>query len=192
MTQTILTLTIAYGLLAAIAMLLLFNSRIPGILRGGLTVAVVVLMFLTYRGIGDLRGLPSDDVLPDKFRLYWAKIEEPDKLSGAPGSVFLWIRELDEDNYELGLPRAHKLPYSEELASLVIGAMQQIQAGEDVSGEVDAEAEEEETSEELSLEVISDSVETSGTRVGERFIDFDFGSLSFDRTPAPVTPDKAE
>lgn len=192
MTQTILTLTIAYGLLAAIAMLLLFNSRIPGILRGGLTVAVVVLMFLTYRGIGDLRGLPSDDVLPDKFRLYWAKIEEPDKLSGAPGSVFLWIRELDEDNYELGLPRAHKLPYSEELASLVIGAMQQIQAGEDVSGEVDAEAEEEETSEELALEVISDSVETSGTRVGERFIDFDFGSLSFDRTPAPVTPDKAE
>lgn len=192
MTQTILTLTIAYGLLAAIAMLLLFNSRIPGVLRGGLTVAVVVLMFLTYRGIGDLRGLPSDDVLPDKFRLYWAKIEEPDKLSGAPGSVFLWIRELDEDNYELGLPRAHKLPYSEELASLVIGAMQQIQAGEDVSGEVDAEAEEEETSEELALEVISDSVETSGTRVGERFIDFDFGSLSFDRTPAPVTPDKAE
>lgn len=192
MTQTILTLTIAYGLLAAIAMLLLFNSRIPGILRGGLTVAVVVLMFLTYRGIGDLRGLPSDDVLPDKFRLYWAKIEEPDKLSGAPGSVFLWIRELDEDNYELGLPRAHKLPYSEELASLVIGAMQQIQAGEDVSGEVDAEAEEEETSEELALEVISDSVETSGTRVGERFIDFDFGSLSFDQTPPPVTPDKAE
>lgn len=192
MTQTILTLTIAYGLLAAIAMLLLFNSRIPGILRGGLTVAVVVLMFLTYRGIGDLRGLPSDDVLPDKFRLYWAKIEEPDKLSGAPGSVFLWIRELDEDNYELGLPRAHKLPYSEELASLVIGAMQQIQAGEDVSGEVDAEAEEEETSEELALEVISDSVETSGTRVGERFIDFDFGSLSFDQTPPPVTPDKTE
>ena len=192
MTQTILTLTIAYGLLAAIAMLLLFNSRIPGILRGGLTVAVVVLMFLTYRGIGDLRGLPSDDMLPDKFRLYWAKIEEPDKLSGAPGSVFLWIRELDDDNYELGLPRAHKLPYSEELASLVIGAMQQIQAGEDISGEVDAEAEEEETSEELALEVTSDSVETSGTRVGERFIDFDFGSLSFDQTAPPVTPDKAE
>ena len=41
----------------------MFNSRIHGILRGGLTIAVVALMFLTYRGIGELRGLPSDDAL---------------------------------------------------------------------------------------------------------------------------------
>ena len=192
MTQTILTLAIAYALLAAIAMLLVFSSRIHGILRGGLTIAVVALMFLTYRGIGELRGLPSNDALPDKFRLYWAQIEEPDKLTGAPGSVFLWIRELDEDNYELGLPRAHKLPYSDELASLVIAALQRIQDGEDISGEVDAEEEEEETSEELAMEASTEATENSGTRVGERFIDFDFGSLSFDQAPAPVTPDKAE
>ena len=192
MTQTILTLTIAYALLAAIAMLLVFNSRIHWILRGGLTLAVVALMFLTYRGIGDLRGLPSDDALPAKFRLYWAQIEEPDKLTGAPGSVFLWIRELDQDNYEVGLPRAHKLPYSEELARLVVAAQLQIQDGEDISGEVDAEAEEEETSEELAFEVNSEAIENSGTRVGERFVDFDFGSLSFRQAPAPVTPDKGE
>ena len=192
MTHTILTLTIAYALLAVIAMLLLFNSRIHWILRGGLTLAFVTLMFLTYRGIGELRGLPSDDALPAKFRLYWAQIEEPDKLTGAPGSVFLWVRELDQDNFEQGLPRAYKLPYSEELASLVIAAQQQIQDGEDISGEVDAEAEEEETTEELAMEVSSEAPENSGTRVGERFVDFDFGSLSFGQAPPPVTPDKAE
>ncbi len=192
MTQTIITLTVAYALVAAIAVLMIFNSRAPGVLRGGLTICVVVLMFLTYRGIGDIRGLPSDDAPPDRFRLYWAQIEEPDKLTGAPGSVFLWIRALDQDNYVIGLPRAHKLPYSEELANLVNNAMQQIRSGEDVAGEVDAEEEDESTSDELAAEANSDSNEGTGTRIGERFIDFDFGSLSFDTAPAPITPDKAE
>ena len=29
------------------------------------------------RGIGEIRGLPSDSAPPDRFRLYWAQIEEP-------------------------------------------------------------------------------------------------------------------
>ena len=192
MTETILTLTIAYALIAVIATLMALRSSLPLILRGGLTIAVMVLMFLTYRGIAELRGLPSDTAPPDKFRLYWAQIDEPDKLTGKPGSIFLWIRELDEDNFAIGLPRAHKLPYSEELAQTVIGAMQQIRAGEDVAGEVESEDDERETSEELISEVNSDDPDESGTRVGEKFIDFDFGSLSFDIAPAPRTPDKAE
>lgn len=190
MTQTILTLSVAYGLLIVLAMLMVFNSRLPLILRAGLTVVVAALVFYTYWGIGEIRGLPSDTAPPDRFRLYWAQITEPDKLSGKPGSIFLWIGELDEDFYPVGMPRAHKLPYSEELATLVIEAQQQISNGEQIAGEVNENPEETDTEEELATEVAEDNTESNSTRVGERYISFDFGNLEFVPAPAPVTPEK--
>jgi hypothetical protein len=192
MTGTILSLAVAYAFLAVVAALMVLNTRLPLVLRGGVAIAVVTLIFVTYRGIGELRGLPSDIAPPERFRLYWAQIDEPDKLTGAPGSIFLWIRELDPDYFPIGLPRAHQLPYSDELAELVIGAMQQIEAGEDVAGEVEVEDEDEETAEELIAEANQEANESSGTRIGQRFIDVDFGSLRFDLAPAPVTPRKEE
>lgn len=190
MTQTILTLAVAYALVAGLAILMVFQTRMPIILRGGLTVMVVALMFLTYRGIGDIRGLPSDAAPPDRFRLYWAQIDEPDKVSGTPGSIFLWIRELDSDYYPTGLPRAYKLPYSKELAALVMDAQASITKGEEIAGEVKDQTDEEDTADELASETQDDSGGNS-SRIGERVVDFDFGALEFGQAPAPVTPDKA-
>lgn len=190
MTSTILTLAVAYGLLAVIASLLVLNQRIALILRFGLVVSVVILMFTTYRGIGELRGLPSDTDLPERFRLYWAQVVEPNKLTKEPGSIFLWIGELDEDNYIVGVPRAHKVPYSEELAELVFGAQQKISEGEEIAGEVEEDAQEADTAEELAQEAQRNDEQTTGSRVGERYLKFDFGNLRFDTAPAPKTPEK--
>ncbi|MZR14956.1 hypothetical protein GQE99_18195 [Maritimibacter sp. DP07] len=190
MTQTILTLAVAYAFVVALALLVLLQSRFPLILRAGLTVMTVALIFLTYRGIGEIRGLPSDSAPPERFRLYWAQVDEPDKVSGDPGTIFLWIRELDEEHYPVGQPRAHKLPYSEELAALVMEAQREIAKGEDIAGEVE-DAEDEDTAEELAQETQSETGGNSA-RIGQRVVDFDFGALEFGPAPAPVTPDKAE
>jgi len=190
-TGTILTLAVAYGLLAVVASLVALHSRLSLVLRIGLVASVVVLIFTTYRGIGDLRGLPSDTDPPDRFRLYWAQIEEPNKLTKDPGSIFLWIGELDEDFFVVGMPRAHKLPYTEELAVLVADAQKKIAAGEQIAGEIQEDAQGEGTAEELALEAQQGDEGTSGSRVGQRFLQFDFGSLRFETAPAPTTPDKS-
>ena len=192
MTGTILTLAVAYGLLAVIASLVVLNLRLALILRIGLIVSVVILIFATYRGIGELRGLPSDSAPPERFRLYWAKIVEPNKLTKESGSIFIWIGELDEDYYEIGMPRAHKLPYSEELAELVADAQRRIAGGEEIAGEIQQEEEDGDTAEELTLEARQGEEGTTGSRVGQRFLTFDFGDLGFDTAPAPITPDKSD
>ncbi|MBV7407722.1 hypothetical protein [Maritimibacter sp. DP1N21-5] len=190
MTQTILTLTVAYALVAVIVVLVVLNSRFPLVLKAGLTVAIAALMFLTYQGIGRLRGLPSDTAPPERFRLYWAQIEEPDKLTGDPGAIFLWLGELDEDYYPVGQPRAHRLPYSDELAALVLEAQGKVAKGEDISGEVAEEEGEEDPAEDIADDATEETEQGNNARIGTRVVNFDFGGLRFDQTPAPVTPDK--
>ncbi len=192
MTGTILTLAVAYGLLAVIASLVVLNMRLALVLRIGLVVSVVILIFTTYRGIGELRGLPSDADLPENFQLYWAQIVEPNKLTSEPGSIFLWVGELDEDNYVVGVPRAHKVPYSEELAELVTDAQQKISAGEQIAGETEEEVRDEDTAEALAREARRSDEGTPESRVGQRFLKFDFGNLRFDTAPAPDTPEKSD
>lgn len=192
MTFTILSLGAAYALVAAMAVLLLFSTHAPVVLRGLVTVSVAALMFVTYRGIADLRGLPSDDAPPERFRMYWAEVIEPDKLTKDPGSIFIWLGELDAEWFPIGLPRAHKLPYSTELAVLVGDAQARIKDGEDVAGEVGDTSEISDTAEELASEAAIAAAHEGGTTfaLGERYLNFDFGSLSFGTTPAPVTPAK--
>jgi hypothetical protein len=190
-TGTILVLTAAYALVGILLVLVLLGARVPLLLRGIAAVATAGLMVLTYRGIGELRGLPSDAPPPKLFRLHWARIVEPDKLSGDPGSVFLWLEELDAQNYPSGLPRAHRLPYSRELAESVETALVAISEGEEVGGEVADDVTEEDTGERLQAEVGERQAGTAEVAVGERFLRFDFGEITFGAVPAPVTPEKS-
>jgi hypothetical protein len=46
-----------------------------------------------------------------------------------PGSVYLWVEALDEDNRPSGVPRAYRLPYSDALAEKTHAAENEIAAG---------------------------------------------------------------
>lgn len=190
MTQTIITLTVGYALVAVLVALVVLQARFHWLIKGGLTLALAALLFLTYHGIGKLRGLPSDTNPPDRFRLYWAQIEEPDKLTGDPGAIFLWLGELDEDYYPVGQPRAHRLPYSDELAALVLEAQAKVAKGEDIAGEVSEDEAEEDPAETLAEKAMEEAEQSNSSRIGTRVMSFDFGNLRFDTTPAPVTPEK--
>lgn len=189
MTWVVILLTGAYALIAAILVMVLFSTRVPVFVRAICTVLAVGLIFSTYWGIGEIRGMPSDARPPELFRLHWALVVEPDKLNEEDGYVFLWIEALDEDNYPNGLPRAYQLPYSRELAEAVETALRSIQDGEEVSGEISDDAAELETAERLATE-IGEGGQGADPSVGERFLQLDFGDISFGAMPAPVTPDK--
>ncbi len=194
MTFTILSLTAAYALVAALLAYLLLLSRLHWVFKGLATLATVALIPLTFFGVGELRGLPTDGPIPESFRMLWAQVIEPNPLKGEKGHVFLWLQALDPDNFPLGLPRAYQLPYSEDLKIKVNDAMGKIAQVEDIQGKVDASnALPESTSEALAQEiqaVLQESRPGGSSTVGERIFQFDPAMLTFSKAAAPVTPGK--
>ncbi len=194
MTFIILTLTMAYALVASLLAYLLLLSRLHWVFKGLATLAVVALIPLTFFGVGELRGLPSDGDLPDSFRMLWAQVIEPNALQGEKGHVFLWLQTLDRDNFPVGLPRAYQLPYSEDLKIKVNEAMGKIAQGEEIQGKVDAKkALPEATSEALAQEIktgLNEGRPGGSSVVGERIMTFEPSMLTFTPEAAPITPGK--
>ena len=194
MTFTILTLTAAYALVASLLAYLLLLSRLHWVFKGLATLSVVALIPLTFIGVGELRGLPSDGDPPDSFRMLWAQVIEPNPLQGEKGHVFLWLQRLDADNFPLGQPRAYQLPYSDDLKVKVNEAMGQIAQGEEIQGKVDAKkALPDATSEALAQEIktgLQEARPGATSTVGEKIMTFDPAMLTFTQEAAPVTPGK--
>jgi len=196
MTFTILSLTAAYALVATFLAYLVLWSRLHLVFKVLATVATIALIPLTFNGVGELRGLPSDSPIPDRFIMLWAQIVEPNLLLGEKGRVFLWLQTLDEENYPVGQPRAYQLPYSDDLNIKVNDAMAAISQGEDVQGTVETDAPApEQTAEELALELELSAGEmnpSGSSGVGERILSFDPSMLTFGAATAPLTPEKAQ
>lgn len=195
MTLTILLLSGAYAIVAAILLLILLATRIHLALKGLATLVVAALIPWTYHAIGELRGLPTDSQPPAHFKLHWARVVEPNLLMKEKGHVFLWLEELDEQNFPSGLPRAYALAYDPDLVKAVEVAMGKIQKGEDVAGTISDTPPEEagnNTAEDLAQELIEGlrPAGPSSGAVGERYFEFDASMLTFGDAPAPVTPEK--
>jgi hypothetical protein len=98
-------------------------------------IAITACFFgVSYLSIGELIGWPAEARIPEHFQLHWATVVEPDKLNGLPGSIYLWIEGLDENNMLAGTPRAFRLPYSRELADRIGHAKERIEQGADQLG----------------------------------------------------------
>ena len=195
MTYVILALASSYALVAALLAYLVLLTRIHWLLKFLATAATVAAIPLTFWGVGELRGLPSDSEIPSSFRLLWAEVVEPNTLQGEKGHVYLWLLRLDSDNFPVGLPRAYQLPYSEELQIKVSEATGMISDGEQIQGVIDAENPlPEATPEELAAEIEAEINETQlggGQTVGERISNFDASMITFGTEAAPITPAKS-
>lgn len=195
MTYVILVLAASYALVAALLAYLVLLTRIHWLLKFLATAATVAAIPLTFWGVGELRGLPSDSEIPSSFRLLWAEVVEPNTLQGEKGHVYLWLLRLDSDNFPVGLPRAYQLPYSDELQIKVSEATGMISDGEQIQGVIDAENPlPEATPEELAAEIEAEMNETQlggGQTVGERISNFDASMITFGTEAAPITPAKS-
>ncbi len=195
MTFTILTLTAAYALVAALLTYLVLLAPLHWVFKGLATLATVALIPLTLLGIGELRGLPTDGPIPPSFRMLWAQVIDPNPLKGETGHVFLWLQTLDEANFPLGQPRAWALPYSDDLKIKVNEAMGKISQGETMQGKVDAKkALPKATAEALAQEIqagLLPGKPGGSSTAGERIYQFEASMLTFAPEAAPVTPGKA-
>jgi len=89
---------------------------------------------VSYASIAGLIGWPSEARVPERFQLDWGTVVEPDKVNGSPGSIYLWVEALDENNVPAGTPRAFRVPYSRDLADRIGHAKERIEQGKDQAG----------------------------------------------------------
>jgi hypothetical protein len=196
MTYIILSLTASYALVAALLAYMVLLTRIHWVLKLLATAATVVAIPLTFWGVGELRGLPSDGEIPSSFRMLWAEVVEPNAFEGQKGHIYLWLLTLDSNNFPVGLPRAYQLPYSDELEAKINQAMAGISEGEQIQGLVDSEeALPEATAEALAQQIaaeIRDNQQGGSSSVGERISQFEPSMLTFGTQAAPITPAKSQ
>ena len=98
-------------------------------------IAITTAFFgVSYVSTAGLIGWPSEARVPEHFQLDWATVVEPDKLNGLPGTIYLWVEALDDNNMSSGMPRAFRVPYSRELADRIGHAKDRIEQGIDQVG----------------------------------------------------------
>jgi hypothetical protein len=132
--SVIVTLSVGYALIGALLLLVLVYARLPWQAKATAVVVTSAFYVVCFVGMRGLLGWASVDRLPPSFKLLQARIVDPHTVDGDPGSVYLWVEALDEDNRPSGVPRAYRLPYSEALAEKTQHASDQIAAGHPQGG----------------------------------------------------------
>jgi hypothetical protein len=130
----IVALSVGYALLGALLLLVLVYARLPWPAKAAAVVVISAFYIVSFNGARGLLGWASVDRLPLSFKLLHARIVDPHTLEGDPGSIYLWVEELDDDNRPSGVPRAYRLPYSDALAEKTHAAENQIAAGRPQGG----------------------------------------------------------
>jgi hypothetical protein len=132
--SVIVTLSVSYALIGALLLIVLVYARLPWPAKAVAVVVTSVFYVVSFVGTRGLLGWASTERLPAHFKLLQARIVDPHTVDGDPGSVYLWVEALDDDNRPSGVPRAYRLPYSDALAEKTHTAENQIAAGHPQGG----------------------------------------------------------
>jgi hypothetical protein len=132
--SVIVMLSVGYALIGALLLLVLVYARLRWQAKAVAVLVTSAFYVISFVGMRGLLGWASVDRLPPNFKLLQARIVDPHTVDGDPGSVYLWVEALDEDNRPSGVPRAYRLPYSDALAEKTQHASDQIAAGHPQGG----------------------------------------------------------
>jgi hypothetical protein len=132
--SVIVTLSIGYALIGALLLVVLVYGRLAWPLKALAVVVTSAFYIVSFMGARSLLGWASVDRLPASFKLLQARIVDPHTVQGDPGSIYLWVEALDDDNRPSGVPRAYRLPYSDRLAEKTHEAAKQVAAGRPQGG----------------------------------------------------------
>ena len=114
MTNSSLLLTFLYVAIALLLLVLCLATAWKRSLKILMIVVVTVSYFAANYTFEDMLGWPTPRMLPEKFAIVSAVIEEPNKERGIDGAIYLWVTPLDS-NRPVTTPRAYKLPYMRAL-----------------------------------------------------------------------------
>lgn len=142
--MTLVTASVALFVLLAI---LLLSLNVLSLwwwpIKAAATVVTLGSTALLYLAFVNIIGWPSQDTMPGRFSLLHTRIVEPDRMTGAPGHIYLWAEEVDDNQIVIGRPRAYEVPYEVEMATDVATAQNMLDEGTQVMGELAATTTEE-------------------------------------------------
>ena len=101
---------LSYVVVAVLLLSLNLASRWHWSVKAGAIAVTSVFFGVSYVSIAGLIGWPSEAHVPERFQLDWGTVVEPDKLNGSPGSIYLWVEALDENNVPAGTSRSRAVP----------------------------------------------------------------------------------
>lgn len=185
----VLATVVVYALIAVLLLSLNLTSRWRWWVKGGAIVLTTIFFAASYLAISSLLGWPARDIMPARLSLVATRIVEPDAFTGAEGSIFLWVEELDDENIPSGRPRSFELAYTDQAAEQAEGAQAQLNAGEQVEVEFRETEEEQESSGEEEEERPEGGEPGQGDNSGGDFEPMDF-ELIFNDMPAVPLPEK--
>ncbi len=136
MTLSLIALIGGYVLTACLLAFLCLYTRFHWSLKAGTTVLVSAFYIINYFGLTSLLGWPTMQDMPNNFRLISAQIYEPNKTTGTPGRIYIWVTSMGE-NAGLSVPRSFEIEYSDEVHKKVATAMNAIQDGTPQIGEIE-------------------------------------------------------
>ncbi len=171
MTLGISGLIAAYILVAVLLLSVNLYSRWSWQVKAMMIIITSAFYVVSYFSFPPLLGWPTDQKLPSHFRLLASEVQQPDKLTGEEGSIYLWLKEV-EDITSSVKPRAYILPYSSLLHEHIITAQSKIDRGIPQLGEYEED--------DFIRQEALDSSET-----GQESLDIQFYDL-----PDPLFPDK--
>lgn len=167
-------------------------------IKAGAIVITLSGMVALYFVVTGVIGWASTGAMPARFSLLATRIVEPDKLSGIPGRIYLWVEEVDDRQIVVSPPRAFEVPYEVEVATDIAMAQAKLEGGGKVLGEFEATGSEEANAAQTAQEAGSGKVEIGETRDGQSSGSGegaesigDHGALSFSDMPPVDLPDKA-
>lgn len=140
-----------------IAFLLLLTALLWFVIgsKGSWKIKILFIGVSLYLGVGisyslgNLKGWPATSDLPAKFELHGMLISEPNKRTGMPGKIYLWVSELEpevvtpmwRDPFEYFLvqdksePRVFEFEYNSKLHIQLNTWSQMLQTGTAIAGE---------------------------------------------------------
>lgn len=165
-------LTAAYVLVALLLLSINLYSNWSWKVKAGSILVTTLLYVVTYLSFPPLLGWPTGEQPPLRFRLVAADVVQPDKVTGARGMVYLWLKDMD-DLSGRSRPRSYQLPYSAGLHEMVLKAKSKMEKGMPQLGEF--------------KEPLDPNIREVDrlTRFGQRSAEIEFFDI-----PNPLIPDK--
>lgn len=118
----------AYVLIAILLLSINLYSNWSWQVKAGSIIITTAFYIVTYLSFPALLGWPTDDNPPGNFHLIAAHVQQPNKITGNDGSVFIWLTQIDDLTSDVA-PRAYELPYSDALYEIIINANNKIKKG---------------------------------------------------------------
>lgn len=132
--SVIVAIAVAYALLGALLLALLIYARLDWRIKAAAIALTSAFYIFSFLGSRNLLGWASPEKLPTYFKLLQARVVEPNAHDQEPGSIYLWVEALGEDNRPIAAPRAYRLPYASGAADKVAKATAEIAAGHPQGG----------------------------------------------------------